>query len=403
MATFYPSHRRHHCRSDSAPPTPSAPSEREAIQRFAIDARKSIADDLETVTYRETRHRRHVLSLVEDCSKECSAAHPKVGWRKNMFRANTLVRRFTDANIGYDQQLMYLDFHLAGPDRIHFLPEDDAEEAAASLYRAKTAIAGADWKMQRAAYLWNRRGSPPAAECKKKKKEGGGDAQTKPEVIMRPNRYVELKKDALFWDEVRPQFDVLLDALREEVSRIRYVVYCLDHVKKQEVGYFQEGFSRGEKFKRLLLCEFTPTLRSERPVVKMSGALQADGTVHNKRGFIDCLKAKLEDIRAKDPMAAEAPAGTWIRYKVIKRGDKHRSPEESITAWAAFRQDLESTSKPFNSGTALLRNKVETKIILAEHQLRKLADGNGANGDGARGREDSEGADGGIREHTNSS
>ncbi|KAI4863941.1 hypothetical protein F4820DRAFT_425236 [Hypoxylon rubiginosum] len=375
MAIFYDSYRRHRCRSDSAPPSPSAPTEREAIQRFVIDTRTSIADDLETVTYRETRHRKDVLSLVEDCSKECSATLHKVGWRKNMFRANQLVRRLTDTNIEYDQQLMYLDFHLAGPDRIHFLPGDDAEEAAASLYRAKTAIADAGWQMQRTAYLWNRRGSPPAEE-----KEG--DAQTKPEPAVRSNRYQDLKNDALFWKEVRPQFDVLLEALREEVSRIRYVVYCLDCVKKQEVGYFQEGFSREEKFKRLLLCDFTPTIRSERRPVEMSGAIQADGAAHKKLTFVECLKVKFEKIKAHDRMAAEAPAGTWIRYKIIKHGDKRRSPEESIAAWAAFRQDLDSKSRPFNSGTALLRNKVETKIILAEHQLQQLADGNGANGDG---------------------
>ncbi|KAI1770450.1 hypothetical protein F4818DRAFT_263206 [Hypoxylon cercidicola] len=374
MATFYLARERHRRRSDSAPPSHSAPSEEEAIQRFAISARTSIADDLETVTYRETRHRKKVQSLLEDCSKECSATHHRVGWRKNMFRRSRLVRRFTDTNIDYDQQLMYLDFHLAGPDRIQFLPEDNAEEAVACLTRAKTAIVSAGWQMQRTAYLWDRRRVPSTEQ------EAEGNAQTNPVQIERSKAHQELNKDALFWKEVRPQFDVLLETLREEVLRIRYVVYCLDSVKKQEVEYFRGDFSRGEKFRRLLLCDFTPTIGSGGPLDEMSGALQVDG-VHKKQGtFIARLKVRLEEIKANDLSAAEAPASAWIRYKVIKQHGKRRSPEESIAAWAAFRRDLQGMSTSFNSGIALLRVKVETKIILAEHQLRQLADGNGANG-----------------------
>ncbi|KAI6085542.1 hypothetical protein F4821DRAFT_279213 [Hypoxylon rubiginosum] len=384
MSVFYHAHRRHRCRSSSAPPSHSARSEGEATPAFVIEPRATKAEDLETATYKEARHRRDVLSLVDDCSRECMAAHHKVRWRKNMFRRNQLVRRLTDTNIEYDQELMYLDFHLDGPDKIHFLQEDDAEEAAASLRRAKTAIADAGLHMQRTAHLWDRRGSLQADMEK--------FAMTKPEHLntaryLSASRYLESRGDTLFWDQVKPQFEVLQKTIREEVLRIRYVVYCLDSVKKQEVGYFQGDFSRGGTLKRLLLCDFTSEVqkRPPEPLNQMSGALQG-AEAHGHLTLINNLKIRFENARTNDLMAAEAPTGTWIRYKFIKHCDRLRRPEESIAAWEAFRRDLDSTSKPFNSGTALLKNKVETKIILLQRLIgggdeEDAMDANGANGD----------------------
>ncbi|KAI1763046.1 hypothetical protein GGR53DRAFT_467682 [Hypoxylon sp. FL1150] len=369
MSVFHHARRRRRCRSSSAPPSHSARSEGEAIPRFVIEPIIPKTDDLETMTYKEARHRRDVLSLVDDCSGECTATHHKVGWRKYTFRRHQVVRRFTDANIEYDQQLMYLDFHLDGPEKIHFLREDDAEEAEASLRRAKTAVADAGLHMRRAAYLWERRGSLQT--------DMERFAKTRPEHAG-TSRFLESRGDALFWEQVRPRFDKLLKTVQEEVLRIRYVVYCLDSAKKQEVGYYQSDFSRGWIFKRLMLCDFTSQIQNGPPerLHEMSGALQGV-EVRTNLTFLSNLKVKFEKIQANDITAAEAPAGTWIRYKFIKHCNKRRKPEDSIAAWAAFRRDLDSTSKPLNSGTALLKNKVETKIILAERQLRQLMMGEG--------------------------
>ncbi|KAI0180620.1 hypothetical protein GGR52DRAFT_588206 [Hypoxylon sp. FL1284] len=399
MATFYLNPRRHRYRSTSAPPAPSAV---EATQRLSTATAAGETEDVETATYREARQRSAVLSLAAACSDECSATHHRVRWRRSTFRRSELARRLADAEIDLDQQLLYLRFRLAGPDPVRFLPDDDARGAAACLRRAQAeAISPAAALMQRTGYLWDRRG-------------GGGEStetvattattmttttattaitREKPRALTtaeqeeRARRHAQLRADdALFWAQARPQFDALLETLRQEVLRMRYVVYCLDNVKKQEARYFQVGGSSSsptDTIQRLLLCDLASAIPRQQPApprVEMSGALPGPSGVRDEGPgtLVDRLRTRFGGSKTDDePVAAEAPAGIWLRYKMVKRGDKNRSPEQSRAAWEAFRRELESMARPFNSGTALLRNKVNTKIILADHQMRELAGAGG--------------------------
>ncbi|KAI1143705.1 hypothetical protein F5Y05DRAFT_417957 [Hypoxylon sp. FL0543] len=341
--------RRHHHRSHSAA-TPSVSPESKRWH-----ATPAQANDLETIAYREARRRREVLALKREWSARSDGAAKRALHHKPV-RSDARLRGFLDAARAYDQELMYLEFLLDGPRKVHYLAPRFAESAVASLRRAGAALAGAGWRIRRCVDLLD--------------DHAGRDASRKMvwnEVLRRMADTGTVDVELQYYEFVRgarARIKPLLEALQREIPRMRWIVHHLDR-------------NRVPLFVRRLKDD------ASRSNVPMASTQQVEASADTRSGSRSNEMSGVlleDDVQRSSTCAGNLEAGSaavtlQLRYQVLKAREKLRGVEKaevSRAAWMAFREDLDNQTGPPSTDMILLRHRVDTNIILAERQIQQL-------------------------------
>ncbi|KAI1378461.1 hypothetical protein F4677DRAFT_413350 [Hypoxylon crocopeplum] len=382
MEATHRSYLRHHHRSSSLPPSWAALQEHDG----GVNATKRIrANSLETTTYEESKQREGIKVLMEECSTQLTTIAKRAMHFKAV-RENPVLRGYLDTARDYAHQLQDLHFHLSGPDKIDFLPQEGREQAIASLRRAKVTLASACWRVRRYIELCAISILRPATRVYV------WDNVLRKEVDV--NKQAAERNVHEFWKKEKPKFGPLLHELKEEILRMKSVVQHLDRSKNPPfIAQLEEEALRGRP------CIIPPFLRSIDPADRrpdeMSGALPVDkghktqasvnktqAVVNKAQDFIDKLKIGLfERLVINSGMDFEPDFADRIRYRVLETKDKWlwaKKPDVAIAAWAAFREDLDKKPGPPSTGTILLTHKVDTQRLLAERKRQQPEDQVGA-------------------------
>ncbi|KAI0138720.1 hypothetical protein F4776DRAFT_619623 [Hypoxylon sp. NC0597] len=346
--------RRHHYRSKSAAPA-SVSSD---LKHRHVTITQSIgANDLETITFREAQQRQNVKALRDEWSASSDNV-AKGALHYKPIRDNPDLRGFLDAARSYDQELLYLQFHLEGPNKIHFLPGEAAERASASLRRARSTLSSGGWRVKRCVDLLD-----VHANCK-----------ATGEVVWSAllERAVDTGKLELemkyhnFWTTTRPRFQPLLEELRKETPRMRWIVRQLD---RNRDPLFMRQSKRGpcSAVSRTSTHqgELGPITTSGSHLNEMSGLLLGHG-IHKSLTCVGNLGIEFE--------VSSTAAASQIRYQALRALEKFRGadkPEASKATWAAFRENLDNQIGPPSSGRIVLRHKAETRVLLAERRIEQ--------------------------------
>ncbi|OTA60061.1 hypothetical protein K449DRAFT_384826 [Hypoxylon sp. EC38] len=351
-------HRRHHYRSKSAAPAP-VPSEPKHCWHGTVTQSIGRPNDLESITYREAQQRRNAKALRDEWSVSSDNV-AKGALHYKPFRDNPYLRGFLDAARSYDQELLYLQFHLGGPNKIHFLPREDTEKAIASLHRARSTLSSAGWRVKRCVDLLN-----VHASCK-----ATGDvvwSEALERAVDTGKLELEIKYHN-FWMMTRPRFKPLLEELWIEIPRMRRIIRQLDRnrdplfmrqVKEDACSAVPRASNRQGGL------GLTTTTSGSR-LNEMSSVLRSSKTKKSPT-CVNNLGTKLE--------VSSAAAASQIRYGAIRAREKFRGPdkpEASKATWAAFRENLDNQTGPPSSGRIILRHKVETRLLLAERRIERL-------------------------------
>ncbi|KAI1402892.1 hypothetical protein F4819DRAFT_485197 [Hypoxylon fuscum] len=375
METFYQHSRFYRERSNSAPPTPtpfSEPSKRVNLLG------ESQAYDLETVTYHEARDRWELQHMKEECSKWIT----RLGKLHNRgHRANPDIKNFIMASINYAQELLTLKFHLVGPDKIHFIPEKDRKAVMASIDRVKLLIMCIGWRFDYMAVLFSAVNNAKATE-----KLVWSEILW--EWVDTGKKWPRLNLKA-FWDPTRPLLDGLNEELNAEIPRMRRLMDTLEIKNQNDKEFLKEASgaepedtkkddkkasSTGRTWKMPgnIPYEFNIQFRHE-----MSGAAHRPkpsrlpvwfNNIIKEGGelILDCIKDQASLIEDYIPVAP-APAWAWTRYKSLKGFSKLCTASASVSMWKRFHKSLSKKEVP-STGFILLKHRVVTEIILAEHQ-----------------------------------
>ncbi|KAI1410621.1 hypothetical protein F5Y13DRAFT_202090 [Hypoxylon sp. FL1857] len=364
--------RRHHRRSNSSAPSLVAS---EGKHGRATDTQMTRgANDLETITYLEARQRKEVLALKD----EWSTWSDNIGKRALHYkpiRDDSKLCGFLDAAQGYDQELLYLDFHLRGPNRIYFLPAEDTERAIASLRRASSTLLSAGWQIRRCIDLLDIHNSVKAA---------GRSVWS--EVLKRTVDAGKLDAEIQYQDfrqATRPRFKLLLEELGKETPRMRWIVHHLDRnrallfIQRLKENASHTNVSTSSTQQEGLSLD---TGSGGHPK-EMSGCLWGD-TVQKSPTCVDSLGLKFDELGIDS-----ATAASQVRYQALKACEKLRCPgrpETSRAAWAAFCRGLDNQARPPSSAMILLRHKAFTRILLAERQLLEQSEAQSGSGGRSR-------------------
>ncbi|KAI0840354.1 hypothetical protein F5Y06DRAFT_285736 [Hypoxylon sp. FL0890] len=351
--------RRHHSRSRSAV---SCPVPSDAKQRHAAVTRTARgANDLETITYQEARRRKEVLALKREWST-WSDSIAKRALHYKPIRDDSKLRGFLDAVRDYDQELLYLEFHLDGPNKIDFLSEQDTERAMASLRRAEYMLASAGWQVRRCLDLLN-----VYANCK-----ATGDLVWS-NVLKKTVDTGKLEVHVQYHDflvEARHRLKPLLEELKKESSRMRWLVHHLDRNRiPLFIRQLKGDASRGNVSEMSTQeGELSPDIQVGSHPSEMTGCFPGE-KVQKSPTCADTLGLKFDALET-----SSAAAASQVRYQVLKARENLRcmnKPEASKATWAAFREDLNAQPGSPSSERILLRHKAETRVLLAERRIQQ--------------------------------
>ncbi|OTB07909.1 hypothetical protein M426DRAFT_8125 [Hypoxylon sp. CI-4A] len=391
--------RRHHTRSSSA--SSSLENAITSTSTTTTPIRRAGTQDLETATYNEARQRRKLRKLQRQWS-EWSTNVSRGALRHETIRRDAHLGGFVHALREYDQELLFLRFHLEGPAKLLFLPPDVALLAITELRLAHAILAGAGWRVKRCVDL-----------CTLRDGVAGEDgAVTAAAAVWSGNLRQVVDVDEitaeracrLFWDQMVPYFVPLLHALRVEVLRMRYLVQRLDDYR--ELPFLRELKEAGVL--RPGAPSFVLPIDNQAPAgpdFMMSGALPiptitttattttadvdtatttTDDKNKNKKNkktptWLGNLKTKFETTLTRSlPETANLSALPHrVRFTALKARDKLSGaddPAASRDAWVAFRDDLEKQQLLQAGGPSTdlscLKFQIDTRVTLAEREMR---------------------------------
>ncbi|KAI0844845.1 hypothetical protein F5Y00DRAFT_273519 [Daldinia vernicosa] len=370
MATTQNNQRCCHChyRSSSAPPFSSRGEEEHERVAITITTR-----DLETTIFDEHRRRKELLAL-RDAFSDFSSNFSKRALHFQSVRQNPTLRGFFDTTRDFDQELLDLKFQLAGPNRIYFLPEEDAENAIRCIRRTTAVLLSARWQIWRyvelsAVHAGREAGDPLVWSASLKK-------------YVCPGKITAELECQMCFDKARPWLERLLGELRREVPRMRWIVGQLEG--RREPSFIRDLKEAGPHSKAPKTSALLPFLsfgtRSGNHQYEMSGGLSTD-KARMTPTWINNMMVRLEGRIVNDPAEVDFSAIlVRIRYRELKAREKLQGGEnlEAMRdAWVAFRDDLDKRTGAPSTDLILLRHKVITEMILSERRLQQAREQEG--------------------------
>ncbi|KAI2615246.1 hypothetical protein GGR54DRAFT_303834 [Hypoxylon sp. NC1633] len=332
--------RYHHERSSSVPV--ASVSQQKQNNPIASTGRRR-SNSLETTTYLEEQQRKEIMTLKTQYSKwSVDIAGPAL--HHNRINDNRIIHDFIDTVRDYDQELLHLEYHLEGPTKIHYVEEEVRAKVIPSMCRARDILTSVGWCVRHLEDLWT--ASNEAAET--------GNAE------------VELRCHE-FWEKMAPRVEIQVDRLKPEIPLMKSVIHHFKHYEEITLmGQLQQNVARSKKWK------LTSSLRTGDidDLFEMSGALRADNapkTATNTNQKVEGKRTKINPASDTRPSYKDR-----LRYRYIKTREKTwfvGDPNKALAAWTAFLDDLEKRPGIPNTGTILLKRKVETKKIIWQLRL----------------------------------
>ncbi|KAI2636555.1 hypothetical protein GGS26DRAFT_604496 [Hypomontagnella submonticulosa] len=285
---------------------------------IGIKTKTARANDIETTTYHEARQRKEVIFLERQWMK-WSDRISKQALHHQGIRKNPLTCGYLDTVRAYAQELLSLEFHLAGPQKIDFLSQKDGEDAIASILRANAIFAGSSWRIRRCVDLLNR-------HLNYAHQENSAQVVSNPTLrkSMQAERLAIEAEYGEFCKKTRTRFETLFEELKKEVVCMKQIVRSID--RSQDLSFLtqlKEDTSRGKSSKPQKLFPWLKhSTQTKTRQYEMSGALPVNSAQKTPK-WVNNVKAQFQKIHLTNSLESEPiVTRSKIHYQALKAREK---------------------------------------------------------------------------------